>query len=182
MEENSPILKEMASEPLGGKPLAFYSEIGPKSAIAWTQDEFCLFSAESGHSHSKVISFSNLVELTESSGAWTLSVREGQLTSSVTLSSQAAYRAKLAWTMDQLKRAREQACPSEPLIWKAKVRFDELTHPTHQSGVGQTQASGKLGGCLLMTLGLTFLTFSAVIPWWLPVAVFLLALSATKKR
>lgn len=49
------------------------------------------------------------------------------------------------------------------------------------ASIASSRSSGKLSGCLMMFLGITFLTFSAAVPWWLPVFVFIIALSAKRK-
>lgn len=118
MQENSPQLRDLAKEPLGDKSLTFYMEIGVRSAIAGSNEEFCLFSAESGESHSKVISFSNLANITElGPGHWALSVREGQSVSSVSLTAaNSEFARKLKFAMEQLAIHKKKACPtSAPL-------------------------------------------------------------------
>lgn len=113
MQGNSPQLRDMVTKSLEGKALAFYMEIGVRSAIAGTSEEFCLFSAESGKSHSKVVRFSDLANITEIGPShWSLSVREGPSLSAISLTaSNSDYARKLKFAMEQLATARQQACP-----------------------------------------------------------------------
>lgn len=112
MLSNSPLLRDMAEEPFGGKALTFYTEVGRSSAIAATSEDFCVFSTESP---SEVLGLSQLIGITElGPGKWRLSIREGPSVRTTDLASGTPeYVRKLKYALEQLAKIRSQACPSE---------------------------------------------------------------------
>lgn len=112
MLSNSPLLRDMAEEPFGGKPLTFYTEVGKSSAVAATGEEFCVFSVESP---SEVLRLSQLIGITElGPGKWRLSISEGpSVRSTDLLAGTPEFVRKLKYALEQLAKIRRRACPSE---------------------------------------------------------------------